>query len=80
MFSTFSKMPLAANFSFVSKGMEQDFKLGVRTLAKIAKVHLGICPDQINSELLPIEEAEVSVFDGPNSGNVGVHINHVSPC
>lgn len=78
--STFSKMPLAANFSFVSKGMEQDFKLGVRTLAKIAKVHLGICPDQINSELLPIEEAEVSVFDGPNpSGNVGVHINHVSP-
>ena len=28
--STFSKMPLAANFSFVAKGMEQDFKLGVR--------------------------------------------------
>lgn len=78
--STFSKMPLAANFSFVSKGLEQDFKLGVRTLAKLAKVHLGICPEQINSDLLPIEEAEVSVFDGPNpSGNVGVHINHVSP-
>lgn len=78
--STFSKMPLAANFSFVAKGMEQDFKLGVRALARIAKVHIGICPEQINSELLPIEEAEVSVFDGPNpSGNVGVHINHVSP-
>ena len=29
---------------------------------------------------MPIEEAEVSVFDGPNpSGNVGVQINHVSP-
>lgn len=78
--STFSKMPLAANFSFVAKGMEQDFKLGVRALARIAKVHIGICPEHINSELLPIEEAEVSVFDGPNpSGNVGVHINHVSP-
>ena len=78
--STFSKMPLAANFSFVAKGMEQDFKLGVRALARIAKVHIGICPEQINSELLPIEEAEVSVFDGPNpSGNVGVHINHISP-
>lgn len=78
--STFSKMPLTANFSFVAKGMEQDFKLGVRALARIAKVHIGICPEQINSELLPIEEAEVSVFDGPNpSGNVGVHINHISP-
>lgn len=78
--STFSKMPLAANFIFVAKGFEQDFKLGVKALAKVAKVHLGICPEQINSELLPIEEAEVSVFDGPNpSGNVGVHINHVSP-
>ena len=78
--STFSKMPLAANFSFVAKGHEADFKLGVQALAKIAKVHVGISPEQINSNLLPIEEAEVSVFDGPNpSGNVGVHINHVSP-
>lgn len=78
--STFNKMPLAANFSFVAKGLEQDFKTGIKALSKLAKVHLGICPSQINSELLPIEEVEVSVFDGPNpSGNVGVHINHVSP-
>lgn len=78
--STFSKMPLAADFSFVSAGKEDDFKLGVKALAKIAKVYVGICPEQINSSLLPISEAEVSVFDGPNpSGNVGVHINHVAP-
>lgn len=78
--STFSKMPLAAKFSFVSAGLEEDFKTGVRALAKVAKVHLGICPKQINSQLLPISEAEVSVFDGPNpSGNVGVHINRVDP-
>ena len=78
--SAFNKMPLAADFGVVVKCFEQDFKLGIRALAKIAKVHLGICPEQINSEILPIEEAEVSVFDGPNpSGNVGVQINHVSP-
>lgn len=78
--STFSKMPLAADFSYVSKGAEEDFKLGVKALAKIAKVHLGISPKQINSQLLPISEAEVSVFDGPNpAGNVGVHINHIDP-
>lgn len=78
--SAFNKMPLAADFGVVVKCFEQDFKLGIRALAKIAKVHLAICPEQINSEILPIEEAEVSVFDGPNpSGNVGVQINHVSP-
>lgn len=78
--SAFNKMPLAADFSFVAKGSEGDFKMGIRALSKIAKVHLGISPSQINSELLPIEEAEVSVFDGPNpSGNVGVQINHISP-
>lgn len=78
--SAFSKMPLAADFSFVAKGQEDDFKAGVKALAKITKVHLGICPSQINSNLLPVTEAEVSVFDGPNpSGNVGVHINHISP-
>lgn len=78
--SAFSKMPLAADFTFVCQGQTEDFKLGIKTLARIAKVHLGICPAQINSELLPISEAEVSVFDGPNpSGNVGVQINHVDP-
>lgn len=78
--SAFSKMPLAADFSFVAQGQEDDFKTGIRALAKIAKVNLGICPAQINSNLLPVSEAEVSVFDGPNpSGNVGVHINRINP-
>lgn len=78
--SAFSKMPLAADFSFVAQGKEEDFKLGIRALARIAKVHLGIQPQQINTKLLPISEAEVSVFDGPNpSGNVGVHINRIDP-
>lgn len=78
--SAFSKMPLAAKFSFVSEGQEEDFKLGMKALAKLAKLHLGICPGQVNSGLLPISEAQVSVFEGPNpAGNVGVHINHVAP-
>lgn len=78
--SAFSKMPLAADFSFVSAGREADFKEGIKALARIATMNLGISPEQINSQLLPISEAVVSVFDGPNpSGNVGVHINHVNP-
>lgn len=78
--SAFSKMPLAANFSYVAEKQEEDFKAGIALLAKIAQVHVGISPEQINTDLLPMHEAQVSVFAGPNpSGNVGVHINHVSP-
>lgn len=78
--SAFSKMPLAADFSYVVKGNEDAFKEGVKVLSKMAKVYLGISPAQINSAILPIAEAEVCVFDGPNpSGNVGVHINHIDP-
>lgn len=78
--STFSKMPLAADFSFAVQGKENYFKDGVKLLAKLAPTHIGISPAQINTQILPVNEAQVHVFDGPNpAGNVGVHINHISP-
>lgn len=78
--SAFSKMPLAANFSFVVEGQEEDFKNGLRALSKLAKLYLGINPDQVNTSILPVKEADVRIFDGPNpSGNVGVQINHIDP-
>lgn len=78
--STFSRMPLAADLSFALNGQEELFKTGIKMLSKIAKVYLGISPEQINTPLLPCNEAEVCVFSGPNpSGNVGVHINRISP-
>ena len=78
--SAFSTMPLAADFSFVAKGREVDFKMGIAALSRIAPVYVGINPQQINSELLPITHAKVSVFSGPNpAGNVGVQINHIDP-
>ena len=78
--SAFSTMPLAADFSFVAKGREGDFKMGIAALSRIAPVYVGINPQHINSELLPITHAKVSVFSGPNpAGNVGVQINHIDP-
>lgn len=78
--SAFSKMPLAADFSLVVKGQEEDFKLAIKCLARIAKVHVGVEPAQLNTPLLPIQDAEVSVFEGPNpAGLVGVQINRVNP-
>ena len=78
--SAFSKMPLAADFKVVVKGQEDDFKLGVKLLARIAKVYVGVSVSQVNTGLLPIEDAEVNVFEGPNpAGLVGVQINHIDP-
>lgn len=80
--SAFSQMPLAADFNVVVKGQEEDFKAGIAVLAKIAKVHVGVSHEQLNTPLLPIniENTEVSEFDGPNpAGLVGVQINQVDP-
>lgn len=80
--SAFSTMPLAANFSFVVQGQEETFKAGIAALSKIARVHIGVSPEQLNTNLLPINlpNVKVACFEGPNpTGNVGVQINRISP-
>lgn len=75
--SSFSDMPLAADFEFVVKGNEQDFQTGIDALSKIATVNLGVKP---GSALSNVKNATVTVFDGKcPAGNVGVQINNVSP-
>lgn len=77
--SAFSKMPLAADFSYVLQGQEEDFQRGISALALLAPVSVGIRPGQ-ETRLGGLRDASVYVFDGPNpSGNVGVQINHISP-
>lgn len=78
--STFSKMPLGADFSFVVKGQEAEFKTGLALLSKISKVFLGAASEQEGEAFLNTNQAEVNFFDGPNpAGNVSVQINHISP-
>ena len=78
--STFNKMPLAADFGYVVSGQEEEFKLGISVLSKLAKVYVSICPEQVNTSFIPLHSAEVNIFQGPNpTGNVGVQINHTSP-
>ncbi len=77
--STFSKMPLAADFSYVLQGQEADFGRGISALSLLAPVSVGICPEQ-EDVLGQLHDARVYCFDGPNpSGNVGVQINHIAP-
>ena len=77
--SLFNSMPLAADCNIVLRGREENFKAGVKALAKIAPVHVGIAENQIE-KFGNIDDAEVNVFVGPNpAGNVGVQINNVKP-
>ena len=78
--STFNKMPLAADFCYVVSGQEEEFKLGISVLSKLAKVYVSISPEQVNTSFIPLHSAEVNIFQGPSpAGNVGVQINHISP-
>ena len=78
--SAFNSMPLSQDFEVALKGNEGDFQLGIETLAKLAKVYLGISPKQSAPSLTTAKNCEVTIFDGPApAGNVGVQINHTSP-
>lgn len=79
--SAFNSMPLAQDFEVALKGQEKEFQTGLSTLAKLAKVYLGISvKEQDNPALSGAKDCEVTVFDGPApAGNVGVQINHVNP-
>lgn len=78
--SAFNKMPLAADFTYVIQGQEEDFQTGLTALSKLSKVHLGISKKQSCSCLTQLKDVETTIFNGPNpAGNVSVHINHISP-
>ena len=42
--STFNKMPLSADFCYVVSAQEEEFKLGISVLSKLAKVYVSISP------------------------------------
>ncbi len=78
--TAFSKMPLAQDFSFALKSEEEHLKAGIKALSTIAKVSVGISPEQEETLAPLLDDADVYVISGPNpAGNVGVLINHTDP-
>lgn len=78
--SALRDMPLAGDFEFELQGNEEAFQTGITALSKIAPVSLGIGAGQKSTALTAVQNAKVTVFDGPcPAGNVGVQINNVSP-
>ena len=73
--------PLACDFEYEVKGQEQDFVTGLKALAKIAKVYVGVGKDSaLQAKISNLAGVEVNVFDGPcPAGNVGVQVNHLEP-
>lgn len=78
--STFDTSPLAPDYEFVMKDKLNDFQTGINVLSKLTatKIHLGLRTEK--SIFSKIKNADKTVFEGPHpAGNVGVHINQISP-
>ncbi len=73
--------PLACDFEYEVKGQEQDFVTGLKALAKIAKVYVGVGKSSsLESQISSLQGVEVVEFDGPcPAGNVGVQVNNIEP-
>ena len=79
--STLRDMPLANDFSYELEGCEDDFQTGLTALSKISPLYLNIGKEQQKNKSLALaKDVTITVFDGPcPAGNVGVHVNHISP-
>ena len=73
--------PLACDFEYEVMGQEQDFVTGIKALAKIASVYVGVGKNsKLIGQISNLDCVEVAVFDGPcPAGNVGVQVNHLYP-
>jgi len=81
--SAFDTSPLAPDFDFVLKDLEEDFQWGVNALKRLTrgKVHLNLDGRYPSVRTLSsIEGVEINRFKGPHpAGNVGVQIHHLDP-
>jgi Na+-transporting NADH:ubiquinone oxidoreductase subunit A len=81
--SAFDSAPLAPDFEFLLKDMEEDFQWGVDALRRLTdgKVYLNLDGrNPTGKTLTNIKGVEINRFKGPHpAGNVGVQIHHLEP-
>lgn len=81
--SAFDSAPLAPDYSFLFKGQDQFFQVGVDILKKLTPgtVHLNIHnASDLSTVFSQAKGAEVNKFSGPHpAGCVGVQIHHIDP-
>lgn len=81
--SAFDTAPLAPDYDFLLKDMEEDFQWGVNVLRQLTdgKVNLNLDGrNQTAKTLSKIEGVEINQFKGPHpAGNVGIQIHKLDP-
>jgi Na+-transporting NADH:ubiquinone oxidoreductase subunit A len=81
--SAFDTAPLAPDYDFVLKDMEEDFQWGINVLKQLTdgKVHLNLDGRYPSVRTLSnIKGVEINRFKGPHpAGNVGVQIHRLDP-
>ena len=72
--------PLAPDFDFLARGLEEELWIGLEVLAKLTpgKVYVGLKGSD-NLRDLPGEVEAVELYGPHPVGNVGVMINHINP-
>ena len=81
--SAFDTHPLAPDYSFLFKGQDQFFQVGVDILKKLTSGAVNInthASSEISTVFSQVKGAEVNKFSGPHPvGCVGVQIHHLDP-
>ncbi len=81
--SAFDTAPLAPDYDFLLKDMEEDFQWGVNVLKQLTdgKVHVNLDGRYPSVKTLSnIEGVEINRFSGPHpAGNVGIQIHSLDP-
>jgi len=81
--SAFDTAPLAPDYSFLFKGQDQSFQVGIDILKKLTpgQVHINIHnANDLSTVFSQAKGAEVNKFSGPHpAGCVGVQIHHIDP-
>ena len=81
--SAFDTAPLAPDYDFLVKGMENEFQVGIDALGKLSegKIHLNIDNQYpASSVYTEAKGVQINKFKGPHpTGNVGTQIHNVDP-
>lgn len=81
--SGFDSHPLAPDYSFIFRGQEQAFQLGLVILKKFTDglIHLNVHSEkEISQVFSQAQGVELNKFSGPHpAGCVGVQIHHLDP-
>ena len=79
--SAFNSAPIAADLQIILENQKEEFKNGIKILAKLTSGDVNICVDKNSSSFInKLDGVNIHTINGPHpAGNVGVQIHHIDP-